>query len=589
MDSLRFVLAIVLMVAVVLITNILVPSRPKVPPARDTTHVTPSAARTTSGAQATAAPQATSPAQPTSPAESTTARPEPAAAAPAAGAAAPGATSAPAALTVPPGLAGAPVVLVESPLYRYAVSTAGAAVTSAELLRYRSFTRRGPVQLAPGGMGPLVSYRVDVGGRVVDLTSLSFRPEPAGTLELTPGSGPRTLRLVHDEPTLHAEIDYTFTPDNYLVAVQGVVAIPGASLLELQLPPTLAVNEANAAEDYRTLEYVINSETSGISSALLDKVKERKVEEGPLDWAAVKNKYFVVAAVVADTPRAAPFGGLIARDATVPHAALLTATLPIAHEGTWAYRLYLGPQDNQKLAAVGHDLQDVNPYGWRFLRPIIRPLAHIIIWAVAGMHDVLHLGYGWVLILFGVLIRVILWPLNAKAMRSQLRNMELQPRLKEIQDRLKNDPEKMQKEVMRLYKEEGFNPLGGCLPMLIPMPVLFTLYFVFQGTIEFRGVSFLWLPDLSRADPLYILPVLLGVTMFALQWLGMRSTPQPNPQMKMMTYFMPIIWVVLFLNFASGLNLYYVAQNVASLPQQLQLLAERKRWQASRATKAPAR
>src|SRR5690606_31441000 len=113
----------------------------------------------------------------------------------------------------------------------------------------------------------------------------------------------------------------------------------------------------------------------------------------------------------------------------------------------------------------------------------------------------------WVLVLFGVLIRILLWPLNARAMRSQLKNMELQPRLKEIQDKYKNDPQRLQQVMLRLYKEEGFNPFGGCLPLLIPFPVLITLFFVFQATIEFRGVSFLWLPDLSRPDPYYILPI----------------------------------------------------------------------------------
>src|SRR5690606_3425146 len=132
--------------------------------------------------------------------------------------------------------------------------------------------------------------------------------------------------------------------------------------------------------------------------------------------------------------------------------------------------------------------------------------------------DALRLGYGWVLILFGVLIRLLLWPLNAKAMRSQLKTMELQPRIKEIQTRYKNEPEKMQREMLRLYKEEGFNPMGGCLPMLLPFPILIALFFVFQSTIEFRGVSFLWLPDLSQPDPIYALPVLLGVSMFLLQW-----------------------------------------------------------------------
>jgi YidC/Oxa1 family membrane protein insertase len=177
-------------------------------------------------------------------------------------------------------------------------------------------------------------------------------------------------------------------------------------------------------------------------------------------------------------------------------------------------------------------------------------------------------------------MRGLLWPLNAKAMRSQLKTMELQPRMKEIQEKYKEKPEQLQKEMMRLYKEEGFNPLGGCLPMLIPWPVLITLFFVFQNTIEFRGVEFLWLPDLSRPDPLYLLPVVLGLSLFALQFMNMRATGSDNPQQKMLMYFMPVMMTVIFLNFASGLNLYYAASNVASLPQQIQIIGERKRAKA---------
>jgi YidC/Oxa1 family membrane protein insertase len=132
--------------------------------------------------------------------------------------------------------------------------------------------------------------------------------------------------------------------------------------------------------------------------------------------------------------------------------------------------------------------------------------------------------------------------------------------------------------MLKLYKEEGFNPMGGCLPMLIPFPVLITLFFVFQSTINFRGVPFLWLPDLSRADPLYILPVLLGVTMFVQQWLSMKTMP-PNPQMKMMLWFMPIFMMIIFFNLASGLNLYYSAQNIPGFFQQMQLTKERERYQ----------
>lgn len=119
-----------------------------------------------------------------------------------------------------------------------------------------------------------------------------------------------------------------------------------------------------------------------------------------------------------------------------------------------------------------------------------------------------------------------------------------------------------------------FTPVLGCLPMLLPMPILFALYFVFQNTIELRGVSFMWLPDLSLKDPFYITPIFMGISMFALSWIGMRGMP-PSPQAKMMSYVMPPMFTVLFWNFASGLNLYYAVQNVAALPQQWLLARER--------------
>jgi YidC/Oxa1 family membrane protein insertase len=313
----------------------------------------------------------------------------------------------------------------------------------------------------------------------------------------------------------------------------------------------------------------------------LRSLKADRIEEGPLEWIALKNKYFVATAIVDTAQNARPFGGLIAKDTTVRYAANLTATLPPNDNRVFSYRLYVGPQEYDRLVALGNRLQDVNPMGWRVFRPILRPLAEAITWALVTMHRAFNMSYGWVLILFGILIRLAMWPLNAKAMRSQLKSMELQPRLKDIQTRYKNEPQKLQQEMMRLYKEEGFNPMGGCLPMLIPMPVLITLFFVFQSTIEFRGVSFLWLPDLSRPDPLYILPIVLGATIFVQQLISMKTMP-PNPQMKVMLYFMPLFMVMIFFNLASGLNLYYAAQNLPGFIQQMQLTKERVRYQKER-------
>ena len=149
----------------------------------------------------------------------------------------------------------------------------------------------------------------------------------------------------------------------------------------------------------------------------------------------------------------------------------------------------------------------------RVVNPIAALCSKLLLW----MRDTLKLSYGWVLVIFGVLIRIALWPLNQSAMRSSMKMQEIQPELTEIQKKYKDDPEKQREEMMKVYKEARASPFtafSGCLPMLIPMPVLFALFFVFQNTIEFRGVPFLWLTDISVKDPIYILPVLMGVSMY---------------------------------------------------------------------------
>jgi YidC/Oxa1 family membrane protein insertase len=259
------------------------------------------------------------------------------------------------------------------------------------------------------------------------------------------------------------------------------------------------------------------------------------------------------------------------------HTARMVASQPAPAGSGFGFQAYMGPQEYGRLEAVGRsrDLEHVNPYGWRWMRPIIRPLVGIVMVILAWLHNFLGLAYGWVLIVFGIAMRVVLFPLYQKSMRSQMAQMQVQPLMKELQAKYKDEPQKLQSEMMKLYKEHNVNPLGGCLPMLLPMPILFALFFVFQSTIEFRGVPFLWLPDLSLKDPYYIIPLLMGGSMFLLSWIGQRGM-EANAQMKMMTYMMPAVFTVMFANFPSGLNLYYATSNLASLPQQLYLSKERK-------------
>jgi YidC/Oxa1 family membrane protein insertase len=279
-------------------------------------------------------------------------------------------------------------------------------------------------------------------------------------------------------------------------------------------------------------------------------------------------------------------GGLFVSQSALPERAHVAVAQTVADDGLFGYRLFLGPQEYGRLESLGQDMEGVNPYGWKFVRPIVSPFVSVITKILTFFHNSLNLSYGWVLILFGVLMRVVLFPLNHKAMKAQLRNMAVQPLVQEIQAKHKENPEKLQKEMMKLYKDHGFNPLAGCLPMLLPWPILIALFFVFQNTIELRGVPFLWLPDLSAPDPLYLLPVFLGISMFLMQWVSLRSLDQTNPQMKMMMWLMPIMMVFIFFRLASGLNLYYAVANIATIPQQVWIANERKKVQAKGPPKA---
>lgn len=472
---------------------------------------------------------------------------------------------------------------VRSPLFEYTFSNRGARLVSARLLGFPSFTFPGPVELiSPEGSGALGS-RLLVGGDTLDLRELTFEAEPAEGLRLSEAGGERSLRFLYRHPThpFTYEVTYTFHSDAYVVDVAGKVTGLDGDLLLTDLGSGIPFNEQRDKDEARTSAYVLNHLQQGIRAQPLNRVDRVQVEEGPFLWTAFKSKYFVFALLAGGAEEEEAYlGGVVARDGAGEFEVDLTATQSLRSDGSFSYRLFMGPQEFARLSNLGEDMQNVNPYGWKFVRPIVRPFVGIIMAVLTFLHENLKLGYGWVLILFGLLMRVVLFPLNQKAMRSQIKNMAVQPLIQEIQAKYKDNPEKLQKEMMKLYKEHGFNPLGGCLPMLLPWPVLIALFFVFQNTIELRGVPFLWLPDLSAPDPFYILPAFLGISMFLLQWVSMRSMPQTNQQMKMMMYFMPIMMVFIFFQLASGLNLYYSVANIATLPQQIWIANERKKAQA---------
>ena len=484
------------------------------------------------------------------------------------------------------------IVTVETPLYRIEFSSYGAVARSITLPGYQSFTREGPVELVPDGseiLGGLWQYRSS--GNPEDLTRYPHAVSHADGIRIGEGGGSRTLtfRFDHPEGEFFSEIRYTFTADSYIVEVDGQLPAVERAALFIGMGAGLAVNELKGEDDLRLMAVSGNPVDGGIESLPLGRIREPETIAGPLRWAAVKSKFFVEVILPAARPGGAEvLSGIWADPANLADRATVRVGVPVGAAGSYSYRTYLGPIERDRLLAIGDDLEEVNPYGWGFLRPILRPLVVGVLWVVEALHEGLSLGYGWVLVVIGVLMRVVLWPLNRKAMRSQVKTMAIQPLALDIKERYKSDPQRMQQETMKLYKEHGVNPLAGCVPLLIPMPVFFALFFVFQNTIALRGVPFMWLPDLSAPDPLYILPLFFGATMFLT--MKLTQTAAPNPQMKMMMYVMPIMMTVMFLwwGLPSGLLLYYSATNVATIPQQMLITNERKKLQAANPVKHPA-
>ena len=488
----------------------------------------------------------------------------------------------------------AETVWVTSPLYRLGFTTRGGALVRAELLNYRSFAKADsgrPVQLVRDGV-PLLAYRRTGGGGDTTLMS-DWSLTPSAT-RVQVGSEGATLTFAGARDGARFALEYRFFPAEYRFAVRGRMEGfgPAGATLLLGLGDGLRSVEADSMDDFRHYAVVTKATKTQRTDFGSVKAGERKILDGPFEWTGIKSKYFFTAAlaveeneprfgatIVEGGPRTASASSLFGRSAVATRAAV-AVTLPVPPAGAFDYQVYVGPLEYRRLSQLGHDLDDANPYGG-FLQPIIQPVSVLVVNILIWMHDQLRLAYGWVLIIFGILVRLLLWPLNQRAMESSIRMQAVAPLLKQVQERYKNEPERLQREMMKLYKEHNVNPFGGCLPMLLPMPVLFALFFVFANTIEFRGVAFLWLPDLSRPDPYYIIPIVMGLSMFVLSKVGQIGMP-PNPQTKMMLYFMPAFLTLLFLNFASGLNLYYAVSNIFSIPQQYLIARRRLREQGKR-------
>ena len=318
-------------------------------------------------------------------------------------------------------------------------------------------------------------------------------------------------------------------------------------------------------------------ETEDIQAKDSEKNIAREVFKGQTDWVAIRTKYFMSAIIAKDPGKYATLSEHNESFGNRKHTPLYSASIgyPL-NVSTISSSIYLGPLDVDYLSQTDVSLDASMNWGFAPIRPISKG----VLWVLKFMHNKLNLNYGLVLLLFAVLVRLITGPLTKKSYESSQNMQKIQPKIKKIQAKYKGDPQRLNKETMALYKTHKVNPLGGCLPIMLQMPLLWALFMVFRTTIEFRGAPFmLWISDLSKPDvvltlpfsiPIYgdgvaILPLVMGATLL----LTMRmSSATMDKSQKPVMYFMNGFFILLFNTFPSGLNLYYTAYNMLSFFQQ---------------------
>jgi len=462
---------------------------------------------------------------------------------------------------------------VETDLYRLVFSEKGGTIKKYLLKQY-------PATLSDNA--PLVNLinvsplHLPLGLRMesqppLDLSSQFFEPDKEG-LKLTRAGEEAQLKFTCNMSNgIKITRAYTFHQGSYWidlsVQLSGAGTIPGSVFL---------YNKPGKKKNRFTFAGPAYYGNDSLREVKLDDVGEKHTYTGPVDWIGYGDNYFLTALipVVSEGPWNILIEKKEADGLTESQLTALKPTPESTGQGVEVLNLgiYFGPKEIDRLNALGHNLSKAINFGW--FDPIAKPVLYILKYLYRFIHN-----YGIAIIIVTVLIKIAFWPLAQKSAKSMKTMQKLQPKMAKLKEKYGNDKERMNKELMQLYKTYKVNPMGGCLPMLLQIPVFFALYKVLLQSIELRHAPFmLWINDLSAPDRLMIpgvnipylggIPVLtlfMGISMFLQQKLSPSSL---DPTQARMMQFLPVIFTCMFINFPSGLVLYWLINNVLSIAQQ---------------------
>ena len=468
------------------------------------------------------------------------------------------------------------IITVDTPLYQVKISESGAVFESYILKEFtETVASDSPLKQLLAADGSIRSMELGFAGKsIAGLENAVFGTEPQ-IAELNVTDSPQTLKLSWQSAKgITIEKAFQFVPDSYVVGL--VVTVKNQSSITIQDRLTLALRGA-APKDTRM--YGFEGPSALVDDNLIetemDEIEENPTQSGNIKWLALQDRYFMSSLMPENSEEASLKLNL--QPGKIIQAQFLQAEKVIrpGTEYDFKFDIFFGPKSMRVLNSIGNQLSRALDFGWWTF------LAKPCLWLMNAIYDFIP-NYGIAIIILTLLVKIFLWPLGAKSYKSMSEMKKIQPLMKEIREKYKDDKKKMNEEVMALYRTYKINPLGGCLPMVFQIPVFFALYRMLYQAIELRHAPFLlWINDLSAPDrlfnfgfsipfmePPYGIPVLtlvMGASMILQQKM---SPPMGDPAQAKMMMLMPVVFTVIFINFSSGLVLYWLVNNIFSIAQQ---------------------
>ncbi len=459
-------------------------------------------------------------------------------------------------------------IVVENSLYRVALSNKnGGSFSSFELLQYDKFDSTHVNLIDDLNRDNMVLGFVSLDGDPVLLSDNWDSTNPRDFVRASTRQQTVVFQTSFNGNRIQKK--YIFYPDSYNIDVEVAFNKPNDYISRNQYYLSwfggLSPTEKNVKDDLTHFGGYAYLGDELLTSSGKNENEVVATQKGQTHWSAVTTKYFI-SAIIPETPGVGASVGAKQIDGRPVYNVKINQSASSSNRFT----LYVGPLDYKTIRSFDNGLEKTMSLGWA----IFRPLGRLVTWSLAKLYTLIP-NYGLVVILFAFIVKILLNPLTKQSFVSNKKMQALQPEIQKLKEKYKNDPQRASRAQMELFKERGVNPMGGCLPLLLQMPILISFFTVFRSTIEFRGAPFIaWISDLSAPDtllsvggfPINVLPVFMGLTMFLQQ--KMMATPGAGGQQKFMLYFMNVFFLFLFYSFPSGLNLYYSVFNVLSIVQQ---------------------